>query len=181
MTLSELLLEIDDRLTSAGIPHAFGGAIALAYCTKEPRATRDIDCNVFVRVAEIERVFLSLSGLVATTPADKSAAQDVGQVRIFAGDTPIDLFFNTDDFHDGLQGRILHVPFVTKVIPILSGYDLVVFKCLFNRRKDWADVYQIAVDRTVDLYEVRSTLIDLLGSNDHRVDELDKVITEARE
>ena len=35
-------------LEQSGIPWAFGGALALAYATSEPRGTRDVDVNVFV-------------------------------------------------------------------------------------------------------------------------------------
>ncbi len=46
--LARRLIEIDDALSGAGLAHAFGGAIALAFCTEEPRGTRDLDVNVFV-------------------------------------------------------------------------------------------------------------------------------------
>ena len=35
-------------LDDARIPHAFGGALALAWCTQRARGTIDIDVNVFV-------------------------------------------------------------------------------------------------------------------------------------
>ena len=43
-------------LASARIPYAFGGALALAYWAP-PRATADIDLNVFVRENALEPVF----------------------------------------------------------------------------------------------------------------------------
>jgi len=43
-SLPEKVVAIDSALT--GLPHAFGGALALAYYA-EPRATVDIDVNVF--------------------------------------------------------------------------------------------------------------------------------------
>jgi hypothetical protein len=46
--LAQRLLAVHAALDDAGLPHAFGGAIALAYCTLEPRGTRDIDVNVFI-------------------------------------------------------------------------------------------------------------------------------------
>ncbi len=45
--LGDQLLAIHDALDAARIPHAIGGAIALGYCTLEPRGTRDVDVNVF--------------------------------------------------------------------------------------------------------------------------------------
>lgn len=41
------VIEVDRSLRAAGIGHAFGGAIALAYCA-QPRATKDIDINAVV-------------------------------------------------------------------------------------------------------------------------------------
>ncbi len=44
-TLVEKVLALSEALTAADVPHAFGGAIALAYCTEDPRGTRDVDVN----------------------------------------------------------------------------------------------------------------------------------------
>jgi hypothetical protein len=33
--MTEAIVELHDALDSAGIPHAFGGALALAWCTKD--------------------------------------------------------------------------------------------------------------------------------------------------
>ena len=53
--LVEKLFAIHDSLTEASIAHAFGGAIALAYCVEEPRGTRDLDVNIFVDAAKAGR------------------------------------------------------------------------------------------------------------------------------
>ena len=52
MTLGERLVTLHQALDAAGVPHAFGGAIALAYCTEDPRGTNDIDCNVCVPASD---------------------------------------------------------------------------------------------------------------------------------
>ena len=52
--LVDKLFAIHDSLTEAGIAHAFGGAIALAYCVEEPRGTRDLDVNIFVDASKAE-------------------------------------------------------------------------------------------------------------------------------
>ncbi len=51
-TLVEKVVALSDALTTAGVPHAFGGAIALAYCTEDPRGTRDVDVNAFVPASQ---------------------------------------------------------------------------------------------------------------------------------
>ena len=51
-TLVEKVLALSEALTAAGVDHAFGGAIALAYCTEDPRGTRDVDVNAFAPASE---------------------------------------------------------------------------------------------------------------------------------
>lgn len=40
------VIQLHETLDTAGIGHAFGEALALAYYTADPRATADIDLNV---------------------------------------------------------------------------------------------------------------------------------------
>src|SRR5215217_279738 len=60
MTLPERIVEIHRALSKAGIPHAFGGAIALAYATLDPRGTSDVDVNIFTPASEPERALAAL-------------------------------------------------------------------------------------------------------------------------
>ena len=53
-------MAIDGR--SMATPHAFGGALALAYHA-EPRATVDIDLNVFIPVERADEVLAPLGRL----------------------------------------------------------------------------------------------------------------------
>ncbi len=62
VTLAGKVTAIDDAL--AVVPHAFGGALALAYYA-EPRATIDIDLNVFVPAERFADVLTPLAGLGA--------------------------------------------------------------------------------------------------------------------
>ena len=54
-SLSEKILAIDRSLSEASIAHAFGGALALAWCTQRARGTIDIDVNVFTGVDRTPR------------------------------------------------------------------------------------------------------------------------------
>ena len=140
--LDEKILAIEAALAGAGIPHAFGGALALAYYAT-PRATLDIDCNVFVAVDASDRVMGALAPLgVAPPGADElRALRERGQLRVFWGHTPIDLFFAYDALHDSCRERTRRVPFGDAVtLPILSAEDLAIFKTLFDREKDRRDL-----------------------------------------
>ncbi len=48
MNPAELAAKLSDLLTRAGIPHAIGGAVAYGFWGN-PRGTRDLDLNIFVR------------------------------------------------------------------------------------------------------------------------------------
>ena len=64
LALREKVLAVDGGL--AAVPHAFGGALALAYWA-EPRATVDIDVNVFVPTERVGAVLDPLAALGADT------------------------------------------------------------------------------------------------------------------
>ena len=144
LALDEKILALHAALEGARKPHAFGGALALAYYAT-PRGTIDIDCNVFVRVERAQRVLELLVplGVTPSARAQDEIARD-GQTRLRWGHTPIDLFFSTDAYHDACMERSRRVPFGEGAeIPILSAEDLAVFKVIFDRTKDWIDLGEL--------------------------------------
>jgi hypothetical protein len=141
--LGQRLLAVHDALTKAGLPHAFGGAIALAYCTEEPRGTRDLDVNVFVAPMRAREALAALPAEVAVADADVAAAASEGQVRVWWEDTPVDLFLDVHSFHAEVAQDIRSVPFEGRTIPVLDCTALAVFKALFDRTKDWADIEEM--------------------------------------
>ncbi len=138
--LAQRLLAVHDALDAADFPHAFGGAIALAYCTEEPRGTRDLDVNVFVDPTRARDVFAALPSPVSATDSDLRAAESEGQARVWWEDTPIDLFLDIHSFNAEVAHGVRQVPFMDRMIPVLGCTALAVFKALFDRTKDWADI-----------------------------------------
>ena len=65
MNLLGKLVAVHSALRSAELSHAFGGALALAWCTEAARATIDIDVNLFVDAQQAPRVFAALPRGVA--------------------------------------------------------------------------------------------------------------------
>ena len=55
MLLDEKVALLAETLAAADVPHAFGGAIALAYYAT-PRGTQDVDINVFLPTSAFDRV-----------------------------------------------------------------------------------------------------------------------------
>ena len=164
--LGDRLLAIHHGLEAAAIPHAFGGAIALAYCTEEPRGTRDIDVNVFLDAAEagaVARVLGALPDGVASTTGDLRTLQRDGQGRLWWSDTPVDLFFDVHEFHRQVPLHVRTVPFADHEIPILGCEDLAIFKAMFARTKDWADLEAMAEAGSLDLTTTIGWVTRLLG------------------
>ncbi len=165
-TLADRLLAIHAALGAAAIRHAFGGAIALAYWTLEPRGTRDLDVNVFVPAADHQRAIDALPSAVERPAGASTQLASDGQGRLWWDDTPVDLFFNTDAFHDEAALRTQTVEFFGTAIPILSALDLAVFKALFDRTKDWADIEAMFAAHTLDR-EALLEQLDRLMPGDH--------------
>src|SRR6185312_11927961 len=128
--LGDQLIAIHDAFDAAAVPHAIGGAIALGYCTLEPRGTRDLDVNVFLGPEQARDIFALLPQGVAFDGEKLERAERDGQVRLSWGITPVDLFFSVLPFHDHVQEQIRSVPFEGRRIPILSCTALAVFKAM---------------------------------------------------
>lgn len=170
--LADRLLTIHAALDTADIPHAFGGAIALAYCTGEPRATIDLDLNIFVPHTHPEKAISAMPDDVVITLANRQELARSGQTRAWWDDTPIDLFFANHPFHTIVQERARQVPFAGTHIPVLDCTSLAVFKAFFNRTKDWADLEAMAHAEQLNTDAVAYFLMDLLGNDDPRLERL---------
>ena len=174
MTLPERLVALHRALSRRRIPHAFGGAIALAYWTLEPRGTRDIDVNVFVAAGEAERVLRALPDGVDRPEGTAEAIARDGQIRLWWDDTPLDLFFDYVPVHEEAARNRRTVPFEGTRIPVLGPVELAVFKVMFDRTRDWADVEAMAAAGTLDVDAVKTTLGALIGDHDERFARLDE-------
>lgn len=176
-SLPEKIEAIDDRLERERIDHAFGGALALAYYA-EPRATDDIDINIFLAPNEFTRVGVALRSLgVTASDQDERAAQRDGQVRLWWGRNPIDIFLSYDELHEAMGEHKRMVPFGEGRIPILAPEHLLACKALFDRPKDWLDIEQmlLSVDE-LDAGEALGWVERGVGTNDHRTTRLRELI-----
>ncbi len=178
--LAGRVIALHQALDTAGLPHAFGGAIALGYATPEPRMTRDIDVNVFVDASEGRRVLEALPPDLTWDDTLASRLESDGQVRVPGGMFPVDIFLTNMAFHVEASRRVRLVPFRSTTIPVLSALDIVVFKAMFDRRKDWADIEEVLAAEGVAPTEVRRELERLVGPDDHRLVQLREVADDAR-
>ncbi len=178
MNLADRIVALHRALDAEGLAHAFGGALALAWCTERARGTIDIDVNVFIGVEEVDRLLGALPADVGWTDAERSLLQRDGQVRLWWDVTPIDLFLNTTDFHAGAAGRAVVERFAGAEIPFLGCSDLAVFKAFFDRTKDWADLEEMKSAGTLDADRVLGALVRYLGHDDHRIARLRRLVAD---
>ena len=167
--LADRIVAVHSGLEAAGLPHAFGGALALAWCTQRARGTIDIDVNVFVGTERLDDVLAALPAQVVCTAADRELLVRDGQARLWWERTPVDLFLDTTPFHADVALRARTEHFNGADVPFLSCTDLAVFKAFFDRTKDWADLEEMALAGTLDRQRVVGVLADYLGPADSRV------------
>src|SRR4051794_10464730 len=118
--LVDKLYAIHDALTEAGFAHAFGGAIALAYCVEEPRGTRDLDVNIFFDAAEAGKVLAALPEPVRVRKKDVVRVERDGQARLDWDGTPIDVFLNNLPLHEAVASAVVWVPLEGREAPVLD-------------------------------------------------------------
>jgi hypothetical protein len=164
--LVEKLLAVHDALKAKSLPHGFGGAIALAYCVQEPRGTRDIDVNVFVRTDNAPAVLAALPEGVRVEEGDLEKLERDAQTRLFWDGVPIDLFLNNLPLHEEVANGVVWVEFAGRQIPVLDCASLVIFKAFFARTRDWGDIEEIALNAPEDVDVALGVVTDLVGEDD---------------
>ncbi|WP_419837944.1 hypothetical protein [Candidatus Poriferisodalis sp.] len=168
----ERIHRLHKSLAAADILHAFGGAIALGWCTPQARVTNDIDINIFVDPELGESVLIGLpDGVEVTDEACERLMRD-GQARFWWETVPVDIFLNTTEFHIGAAARVQHREFEGVMLPCLACGDLAVFKAFFDRGKDWLDIEAMVSIDSFDIDAATTEIERLLGPDDYRIAKL---------
>lgn len=171
MSLVELVIEVHRALEGAGLPHAFGGALALAYVT-EPRGTIDVDVNVFVPIDDLDRVLGVLGGVGLQPEQTAHEWMPMAGIRLRrpTGTSAVDVFLSLDESYQAIRGRCISRPFGPNEVslPFLSAEDLALFKLSFGRDKDWVDLRAMVRSRPVlDIDAIGRRLVALRGPMMH--------------
>jgi hypothetical protein len=142
--LPSKLILVHMALSRHAIPHAFGGAIALAFYGV-PRGTRDLDINIALPPSEQARVLDALATLFLIEAREKAAREllEMAQAQLMWDQTGVDLFMADIPFHDSIAERSRTVRYEGTDLPIISAEDLIILKAAFNRTKDWVDIENI--------------------------------------
>mgnify|MGYP006271044799 CR=1 FL=1 len=178
-SLVDAISRVDAALASSGLPYAFGGALALS-AWAEPRATRDIDLNVWVDPGQVTPVLDALETAGVTIDRDRATREAIGRGMFvgFAGEYRVDVFVPSIPFYDEARRRICRVPFLDRTFPVLSPETLAVFKLLFFRPKDLVDLQRLLEIRgsEFDAGFVRAAVAGMLGEDDRRIEEWDGLV-----
>jgi hypothetical protein len=170
-------------LDAIGLSYAIGGAIALGYWG-QPRGTLDVDLTLFVDAAKPSEAIWILQGLGCEFQTSLALAsfQQHGFAQVSLDGVRIDVFLPTIDFYWTAQKRIQSVVLGDQPICIWDAETLCVFKMMFFRRKDLADVEQILRSRgtNFDADWTRSQLEAIYGARDPRLASWDELVAENR-
>jgi hypothetical protein len=170
-------------LEAAGIPYALGGALALG-AHGVPRGTLDVDVNVFIDDEELPIVLDQLQRLgvdIDREAALARAAQDGMCVGQWAG-MRIDVFTPSIPFsHEAGRTRVRLGEGPDGGVWFLSAEAIAVFKLLFYRPKDIADLERLNAVQGPDLDRdyVRRWMVEMMGEDDERVAAWDRIVETA--
>ena len=177
-SLVEVVTSLIDQLEASGIPYAFGGAIALS-AWSEPRATTDVDLNLWVGDDELPAAveLLKRSGVTIELEDALRGARERGMFAAPHGSYRVDVFVPSVPFYDEALGRRLRVTLADRETWVLSPEALAVFKMLFFRPKDLVDLARLLeVHRPpLDAAFVRRWLVDMVGAEDVRITKWDEL------
>jgi len=180
VTPLECALAVSRALENAGVDYAIGGALAYGIYAV-PRATADVDLNVFVRNADLERVVAAVvaeGGSLALDEA-RAAADADGLIVVFIHSIRVDLFVPSIPFSWEAHRTRLGFDFDGRVVYFLSPAALAVFKMLFFRPKDLVDLERLLALQGADSLDrgyVRGQIVEMLGDDDERVSRWDDLV-----
>jgi predicted nucleotidyltransferase len=157
-TLTDALLAAHEILAEAGVPHALCGGLAANLYRDEVRATTDVDLAVAAGPARV----VELVG--AFTHANWQAEpywQRGEQIRLTHPDLPrVDCIIATTDYERAAIERSLPARIEGREVNVLTAEDLIVFKLMAGRARDYEAVAAIinARGRRLDVAYIKGWL-----------------------
>ena len=165
------------------IPYALGGALAYGLWAV-PRATVDVDVNVFVEDAALGDVLDALAEQGVSFDPSQARQENAARGMFVArfGSFRIDVFTPSIDFAwEAMRTRVAKDVDGQRVW-FLSAEALAVFKLLFFRPKDIVDLQRLLAvqGERLDTAYVREHLATMMGDDDERVEKWDELVAANR-
>lgn len=174
----EAALILAETLEASSIPYCLGGAIAYGQYGI-PRATKDVDVNVFLEPDALAPLVAALTPLGLRFPTDPSvdAAREGLVVAHWAG-YRIDIFTPSIPFSREAERTKVYFQLGERGAWFLSAEALCVFKLLFFRGKDLVDLERLVavMGHQLDAAYVRRKIVEMMGETDERTRAWDRVM-----
>ncbi len=178
-TAAEAARAIADALSAAGHDYAIGGALALGVAGV-PRGTKDVDVNLFVEPKELSSAIKTLRSLgIQIHPEHASARAERDGMFVGTWDAMrIDVFVPSIPFSHEAQRTATTITVDGWTGRFLSPEAIALFKLLFHRIKDRADLERLVAVRGRDLDHtyVRRWIVEMMGEDDERVSLWDDLV-----
>ena len=162
-----------------GVSYAIGGALAYGLWGV-PRATVDVDVNVFVREDGAAAVFRALRslGIALDEEAAAGAIERDGMFVVRFGLFRVDVFTPSIAFSWEAERTRVRRSIEGRDVYFLSAEALAVFKLLFFRAKDIVDLQRLVAVQggRLDTGWVRDRIVSMMGEDDERVRRFDELL-----
>jgi len=179
---SEVAERLAKELNVRGYEYALGGAIALSFWAN-PRGTMDVDLTLFLSPEQPAEVVWQLSEIGCDVSATEAVAslREHGFCRCQYASYRVDVFVPRIPFYELARQRRRNVLLGNERVMVWDAETLSVFKMMFFRRKDIADVEQILRNQpALDRAWVREQLVDMYGARDARIAQWDELVNEVK-
>jgi hypothetical protein len=164
--------EIAGALEAEGLPYAIGGSMAYGIWG-EPRATKDVDINVFVEPSRFAAALAALEK--AGVQFDREGAlremADGGQFVAWDGPWRVDVYTPSIPFSWEASRTRREAACEGRRRWYLSAEAIAVFKLLYMRPKDLPDLQRLLAvqGKRLDAPYVRRWIAEMMGEDDPRV------------
>lgn len=173
--------QLASQLDARGQEYAIGGAIAFGFWGA-PRGTLDVDLTLYLPPEKPSHCiwFLQDLGCDLDSGAALESFREHGFCRVIHSGVQVDVFLPSFEFYEVARSRRKRVQLGDQAISIWDAETLVVFKMMFFRRKDLADVEQVlrAQGTSLDRQWIRSQLEGIYGARDPRLAQWDDLSRE---
>ena len=171
--------KLAEQLEARGQEYALGGAIALGYWGV-PRGTVDVDVTVFLppeRPSDCVWLLQEI-GCEFSAAAAANSLREHGLCRATFAGLDVDVFVPLVPFYGTARARRKRVELAGRPVLVWDAESLAVFKLMFFRRKDLADVEQILATQgpVFDRPWVREQLVAMYGLRDPRLAAWDELV-----
>jgi hypothetical protein len=141
---TEIARQLAAALEAVKCDYAIGGAIALGFWAR-PRSTLDVDVTLFLHPTEVSGCLRLLEsiGCTSVTGAAERSLSEHGYCQVEFGGGRIDVFLPLIPFYEEARQRRRAVDFGGQRVLVWDAETLCVFKMMFFRLKDLADVEEI--------------------------------------